>query len=78
MDYFINKKFNIDRNKQNNYNKGKIRQVNTQNKNHKNIYTVTIISCQLVPPSWEVLADRVHSSPPNLEHKHYSKTHIGR
>ena len=76
MDYFINEKFNIDRNKQLNYNTGKIRQVNAQNKNHKNIYTVTIISHQLAPPSWGVLADRVCSSPPNLGHKHYSKTHI--
>ena len=43
---------NIDRNKQINYNAGKIRQLNTQNKNHKNVYTVKSISLPLIPPSW--------------------------
>ena len=43
---------NIDRNKQINYNMGKIRWVNAQNKNHKNIYTVKNISLPLIPPSW--------------------------
>ena len=35
MDYFINENPNRDRNKQINYNTGKIRWVNAQNKNHK-------------------------------------------
>ena len=52
MDYFINENLNIGRNKQINYNAGKIRWVNAQSNHHKNIYTVTIISLQLMPPSW--------------------------
>ena len=51
VDYFINENLNIDRNKQINYKAGIIRWVNAQNKNHKNIYMVTIISLQLMPPS---------------------------
>ena len=77
VDYFINENLNIGRNMQINYNTGKIRWVNAQSNHHKNIYTVTIVSLQLMPPSWGVLADRVCSSPPNLGHKHYCNTHIG-
>ena len=53
---------NIDRNKQINYNVGKIRWVNTQNKNHKNIYTVKNISLPLMPPSWG--SQQIQSTPP--------------
>ena len=52
VDYFINENLNIVRNKQINYNTGKIRWVNAQSNHNKNIYTVTIISLQLMPPSW--------------------------
>ena len=46
MDYFINKNLNIGRNKEINYNIGKIRWVNAQSNRHKNIYTITIVSLQ--------------------------------
>ena len=52
VDYFINKNLNMGRNKQINYNVGKIMWVNAQSNHHKNIFTVTIVSLQLKPPSW--------------------------
>ena len=49
---FINENLNIGKHKQINYNTGKIRWVNTQSNHHKNIYTITIIILQSMPPSW--------------------------
>ena len=76
MDYFINENLNIVRIKQINYNIGKIRWVNMQSNHDKNIYTVTIVSLQLMPPNWGLSGYNL-LLPNHLRHKHYSNTHIG-